>query len=313
MMQPTTLVSPLGTGSFGTVFTWRKTSGVAIKQVLDSSRRDELAHEFRTLKTIYHDCDMSNNMFKFPKPYNYYDSLDGLLAAIAEGSIASLTDVNKLGQRIDGDACVYTMQRVKPIPPRLSSIIVDNYFPPTCKPSGHPGFISRLYLGCLEQKKSRYFSHVNFPLALQTCMYIGIDTNAVAYSMGKLLSQLHFVARMDARDIEFVLAGSDDNELIDSGYYCIDFNQMQHHGNSVTQMIDAYDINDPYYPRPPAYFDLSASNKYNLRGTLQRLWEQFVGGYRCGVSEIKSMSSSDRLLADAFIEGISVLQRPSQR
>jgi hypothetical protein len=305
MSEVRALTTKLGTGSFGSVFTWISSTGVAIKQVLDESRCGELEEEFKVLRTVYRDCDTSNNIFKFPEPFSFYSSLSDLLEDMSESDIFSKSNVSQAAGGLNGAACIFTMERVNQIPKKLASLIVSKYFPAVFKQDERPSFVCRLYLGSIVQKKNnRFFSTVNFPLSLTSCIDIGLDVNKIAYNMGQLLSEIHFKARMDARDVEFILGGASKNALIETGYWCIDFNQTALHRNSVDQMVEAYTVNDRYFPRCPEYFDLVNESLETINAVLS-VWTNFVDGYSFIFGYLPT---ADRKLGRNFINEISSLR-----
>lgn len=131
---------------------------------------------------------------------------------------------------------------------------------------------------------------------------LDLDIEAMAKNMGPALAIMHWVARTDARDVEFVLGGSrgktnpltaiDTDELVDNiqpeytgpasyshdacvcrttQMWVLDVNQARPVGldeEGVELMVDAFRLNDPYYPRP-------------LRSTEHErcVWRAFVVSY----------------------------------
>jgi hypothetical protein len=303
MSEKISLTTRLGNGSFGAVFTWRSAFGVAIKQVLDARLHTELEEEFAVLQTTYRVCDLGNNVFKIPKPFCFYESMESLITAMGELDVLSLSDAVLSKQRINKAFSIYTMQRVNFLPFRLRSIIVSKYFPDEFKKIEHQ-FISRICLGRVRQPPNeRFFCIDNFPLSLLSCIDIGLDTYKIAYDLGRLLFQIHFNSRMDARGVKFFVGGHSENPLIDSSCYCLDFSQARHHCNSVQRMIVAYDLNDCYYPRPLTYFNTDGYSD-GEQNTITSTWNNFRSGY---ILEIKNVCVADGILAELFLNGISVL------
>eukprot|EP00128_Syssomonas_multiformis_P013883 Colp12_sorted_trinity150504_noHs@29443 len=98
--------------------------------------------------------------------------------------------------------------------------------------------------------------------------------------MGHVLASIHFLANRDARDVEFVIGGSN---LDEPCFYCIDFNQMRPHNDDVRVLVDAFKINDPYFPKP--------GSKY---------WQPFKDGY------LKAAAKAGKeTMGAAFIDGLS--------
>ena len=127
-----------------------------------------------------------------------------------------------------------------------------------------------------------YFGIRNFPLCLDQMEEIGLDTKAFASAMAETLAILHWEARIDAADTEFVLGGapclthkplpkfeqlrhltvdtSTDTTTPHHGtgapgthLWLLDFNQCQPiamNEGGVDQAVKRFLDNDPYYPRP---------------------------------------------------------------
>lgn len=60
---------------------------------------------------------------------------------------------------------------------------------------------------------------------------------------------LPILAGLDGRDIEFVVGGMD-RSFREPDFYCLDFNQVSAHENSVDKILESFLQNDPYFPRP---------------------------------------------------------------
>ena len=145
----------------------------------------------------------------------------------------------------------------------------------------------RLYLGKRRDHITRlrpgaktYFGVRNFPLCLDQMEDVGLDTMAFASAMAETLALLHWEAKIDAADIEFVLGGGPclthkplsgfeqlrhlaadtSTDTTESGtdgpvthMWLLDFNQCQTipmNEIGVDQAVKRFLDNDPYYPRP---------------------------------------------------------------
>ena len=105
--------------------------------------------------------------------------------------------------------------------------------------------------------------------------------------MGRTLGGINFLTGADGRDIEFVLGGDPDDPLRRPGYACIDFNQLRRHSDDPAVIVDAWVLNDPYYPRPASVY-----------------WAHFESGYK----EVAAQAGKHALaLAARVIEGIKAL------
>ena len=193
-------------------------------------------------------------------------------------------------RELDSSNAVYLMERIPKMPISLSQSLLRKHVP------GHPDkeiVMARLYLGKDLATPIRFFNPWNFPINAQTYQELvstgdsAADlptTESVAFEMGCKLSNIHD-AGFDARDVEFVLAGSSHSESINNwGFYVIDFNQMRpfpaNNGECASLLSQAFFLNDPYYPRPEQ----------------SKLYECFKWGYRQATTRVD--------LAEAFFSEI---------
>ncbi|CAG8292220.1 unnamed protein product [Penicillium olsonii] len=114
------------------------------------------------------------------------------------------------------------------------------------------------------QTSSRFraFSLRNYPLHEDQMEELGISTDDIqhyARIMADALAMMHWVARIDASDVEFVLAPPHhnghriENLLGDHAMWLLDFDvcrDMSMDINGVEQAVKAFWRNDPFYPRP---------------------------------------------------------------
>lgn len=161
----------------------------------------------------------------------------------------------------------------------------------------------RPYLGSMDGRISRFFSLRNFKFCLNQMIDIGFDYECLAVDMGEALAVMHWKALTDARDVEFVLGSSSTktersaestsaaataataptttigttttaNENFaqrEIRLFVLDFNQVQPitlDDAGVQRAVDAFFLNDKYYPRP--------GTKSKLR---EELWNSFVRSY----------------------------------
>ncbi|KAJ9522626.1 hypothetical protein QJQ45_019704, partial [Haematococcus lacustris] len=142
------------------------------------------------------------------------------------------------------DHAMYSMQRVLPVPPALSSRIRAKFFPAQLRDGlKYKTFLARLYLGKYPQPPPE---SCNFPLTAEMLDELGLPVADIAEGMGRLLSRIHYLAGQDGRDIEFVLGGDKHDR---PKFFCIDFDQMRD-WDDVQQLVTSFTTNDPYYPRP---------------------------------------------------------------
>ncbi|KAF8513426.1 hypothetical protein BU17DRAFT_53305 [Hysterangium stoloniferum] len=222
--NPEWKVVAIGRGSLATVsiLTGRP---VAFKHVLVLQRAPELKAEFEALCSLYHSCN-TNAFFSIPRPLAYYDP-----------------DVEP--------TFVFPMGT----PPGSSTR--------TRRPSDAPvPSLCRLYFGKIIAtggRPNKFFNSANFPLdvARYTQVLSSVTSTTlpsveeIATGMGEMLGRLHWLAGYDGRDIEFVMGGasfSRSTQLITTSK----LRSWLRKKEDIKQLVDAFFINDPYYPRPRA-------------------------------------------------------------
>jgi hypothetical protein len=168
--------------------------------------------------------------------------------------------------------------RIFPVPPAVRAALLCLYAPDEIKIKGaflhdtpeQEDCLIRPYLGRRLGPKDKRplstketFTLRNFPLHVNEMEDIGLDTHHYAKIMARTLAALHWTAKIDANDIEFVLGttassakscireNGGDEEV---GVWVLDFNQCSSFEegtvNGIKKLVDGYYWNDPYYPRP---------------------------------------------------------------
>lgn len=122
------------------------------------------------------------------------------------------------------------MDYISPLPAPSGAHLGAAYFPDLTERDKEGPALCRLYFGKVyPSSRQKFVNSSNFPL--DEAQYLGVravatelpDSAAVARGMGQMLARLHFLARVDARDIEFVLGG---DGYFGHRFYIIDFNQV---------------------------------------------------------------------------------------
>ena len=197
--------------------------------------------------------------------------------------------------------------RIEPVPVWVRGAIVNNLAPKTTKksvllaePANHDCLV-RLYLGRRGHRtlKSGEFRLRNFPLEVDDMEILGLDTSLYARVMAHSLAALHWKARVDANDVEFVLGsnpliarrapvswqqyeelGLDDCKISSPkvdlcrssvAIWLLDYNQCKKFGEDeagLKLLQKGFYFNDPYYPTP-----ISDHPKD------KELWEVFKSSY----------------------------------
>jgi len=227
-------------------------------------------------------------------------------------------------------------ERIMPLPSTTREHLINKYCAPRIKDEAHADVANgdclvRVYLGSTKGKIGQmFFSLRNFKLHLNHMVDLELDTEALARGMGSALAVLHWGAKTDARDVEFVLGSStkktiatepdmNDDEYCYTGpesdviedFFCrmtelflLDFNQVRKitmDDDGVSMAVEAWRINDPYYPKP-------------LRQTEeeQYVWKAFLVSYLAASDEVMSLEGCKGevlALPRKFISRITEVER----
>lgn len=183
-------------------------------------------------------------------------------------------------------------ERIPKVPRAISDKIVDLFCEGNTQlcdfvknnPDDDPCLI-RPYLGRRRRHKqgasnSRFqrFSLSNVPLHVDQMEALGLDIRAYAETMADALALIHWIAKIDANDMEFVLAPPREGQpsekpVFQSDYlgrhstWILDFDccsRMSIDEKGIGQACQAFYRNDPFYPRPGSEVEAD-----------QRLWTVF--------------------------------------
>ncbi|KAJ4267330.1 hypothetical protein NW762_003434 [Fusarium torreyae] len=188
----------------------------------------------------------------------------------------------------DSKACnALLSEKVQPVSDKARSLLVAKFA--RAKGNDQDAIVNdkknehcliRPYLGRRKQdwgSTGRFFSLRNFPLHIDRMIELGLDVESYTKVMAEGLAFLHWVARIDANDVEFVLAHPrptsrphsqfDTSILGPHSMWIIDFDccdpiTMDEEG--IEAAAHSFWRNDPYYPRP------GSDNYFN-----QQLWTTF--------------------------------------
>ena len=169
---------------------------------------------------------------------------------------------------------VLLTSRIPPFSKRVRENLIDLYCPESLRSSiksSEPDqdCLIRPYLGRrrrLEaQSRFKAFSLRNYPLHIDQIKHLALDATLYARVMAETLAILYWKARIDANDVEFVLAPPPTNQSSASGsviesetlgrhvVWILDFDcckPLPLDEKGVEQAVVAFYRNDPYYPRP---------------------------------------------------------------
>ncbi|KAF2489517.1 hypothetical protein BU16DRAFT_598576 [Lophium mytilinum] len=205
---------------------------------------------------------------------------------------------HRFPKRLDHCTSLVT-ERIPRIPRPGRDYLVDLFCPPSRKEftksnRADEDCLIRAYLGRRRRRTGptksalQLFSLRNYPLHIDQMEQLQLDTLAYANAMADALAVMHWAAKVDASDVEFVLApprkpglptSFKSTGLGEHVIWILDFDcckpiTMDIAG--VEQACHAFFLNDPYYPRP-----------YSTAIEDQDLWEGF---------RIRFLATSYRLL-----------------
>lgn len=218
----------LGAGSFATVYV---ISGglIAFKQVAHTDNAEKLRQEYHTLENIYLQCS-TDSFFAIPRALALFNPLteDFSTTAPDANRFRTFRPLVTPGVMAYFQQPSYAMDRVHALPITVRRYLAEQYFPSQV-PYGPA--LCRLYFGkdYTGAAPSRFVNTLNFPL--DETRYTELTTSFqflplvidVARAMGVMLSRLHHLASVDARDVEFILGGDGGAGFT---FFLIDFNQV---------------------------------------------------------------------------------------
>jgi hypothetical protein len=230
-------------------------------------------------------------------------------------------------------------ERIPPLPYKTRELLIDKYCAPRIQAAARADIANkdclvRVYLGSTQGKTGQmFFSLRNFKLHLNHMLEIQLNAEDLARRMARALAVMHWGAKTDARDVEFVLGSSTTKTVAqrpipvhdlepctytgpptnkienffcrDTELFVLDFNQVRDitmDDEGVAMAVESWQLNDPYYPKP-------------LRQTEaeREIWEAFVDSYLStseGVLSNVSEGCGDMVLGlpRKFIMGITKVE-----
>ncbi|KAK3328718.1 xylose isomerase-like protein [Apodospora peruviana] len=173
-------------------------------------------------------------------------------------------------------------QRIQPLPQSTQNLLIDKFCENPClkdvglNDPANDDCLVRLYLGSMNGTTTRFFSLRNFKLHLNQMLDLRLDVDVMASRMGPTLVVMHWGAKIDARDVEFVLGTSTERTYhmqpkstdikLDeplttarpllwrrTSMWVLDFNQVRRitmDDAGVELAVEAVKLNDPYFPKP---------------------------------------------------------------
>ncbi|KAI1377257.1 zinc finger protein-domain-containing protein [Hypoxylon crocopeplum] len=236
---------------------------------------------------------------------------------------------------------ILATERILPLPEITRTRLIEKYCAERIKPialvdPANRDCLVRVYLGSLQGKSGgTFFSLRNFKLHFNHMIDLQLDVEEMASQIAEALAVMHWAARTDARDVEFVLGSSPEKlplstkshaEILkmrpgtytgpvtrdhedffhrQTELWLLDFNQVRAitmDEAGVAQAVQAAMTNDPYFPRP-----------LQENADAKRVWNQFEQSYLDMADEI--LSEQDPTLQELprlFIQQFAELQRKKQ-
>ncbi|KAI1402422.1 zinc finger protein-domain-containing protein [Hypoxylon fuscum] len=271
----TTTYRRIGAGLCGSVWTSapnRVTSccmeqGATVREPTAIKREDggpgrSLLNDYEIHQTVlesYTRCPIQLKSFLIPKCHDFI-----------KGSYKGWETTNILARFPQGySPCnILITQRIPPFSQDVRNAIIDQYCPPSLvdnikADTNNDDCLIRPYLGRRkrgqQESRIRVFSLRNYPLHINQIGELGLDHFAYSRVIAQALAFMHWLAKVDANDVEFVLAPAEDTPqfnsqaLGDHNMWILDFDccrRMSLDKVGIEQAARAFLRNDPFYPHP---------------------------------------------------------------
>ncbi|KAK9419166.1 putative DUF3669 domain-containing protein [Seiridium unicorne] len=303
--QSSTSYRRVGFGFCGSV--WSNSDHEVIDSTSTAIKREDggpgrsLFNDFdihTTLILTYQDCALQiRSSFQIPKCHGF-----------VPGSYSGWNTTKVLGRFPSGyTPCnILITQRIPPVSEQARQTLLDRYCPQPLiqrikADANNTDCLVRPYLGRRklgqQESKVRAFSLRNYPLHVNQMMDLELDVPNYATAIARALAFIHWAAKIDANDVEFVLGSAPDGDIpqFQSKYFgghslwILDFDcckRMSMDEQGVQRGAEAFLQNDPFYPRP------GKDNQEDME-----LWGYFRAAYEEASSFISQTDSqvSERL------------------
>lgn len=220
-------------------------------------------------------------------------------------------DMNKSRFPTGSEPCnTLISERILPLDLPVRTKIIERYCPEKIKnvvtnSRKDEDCLVRPYLGrrSRDARPSPFFTLRNKALTMNQMQELGLPAAEYARAMADALALMFWHARVDANDVEFVLApkgshpdsGSWHSEVLgEHTLWLLDFDcveEMNMDESGIAQAASAFFRNDPYYPRP------SGENELD-----RHLWTAFVQRFLESSRVILGESTLPRMMVDKLEE-----------
>jgi Zinc finger protein len=273
----------IGYGGCGIIFEQAGRSDVikkALKTVDDDLYNDYLSHMI--IEKSFDDlAETFLALPCLPRPHHFVSARD---------STWWDTNIHRFPRKNATHDNLLFAERIPPVPAIVRNGLIDEYClneplkeQAKADPANHDCLI-RVYLGRKRETRTSgaprqsWFALRNFKMDLLRLQDLGIDPTSFALSVAAALAGMHWHSNINARDVEFVLGGCPlethhlkpkvaDLEIKEPAstikpdgetgkavrLWLLDFNQCRKISmdqDGVDEAVDAFYVNDPYYPRP---------------------------------------------------------------
>lgn len=270
----------LGEGQTGTIFALTGTDQVL--KVAKSNRQHQLWNDQLMHKVVQEAFESTGSLLRYDITIPRYGQFIN-----PQHHVFWQENMQRFPTEITGKYA-FISSRIFGLPLPIRASIVDSFAPKDIKAQKdkflalpeNKHCLIRIYLGRRDQREAtRQFRLRNFDLTVGEMEWLRCDTRRYAITMARALAVLHWVAHVDANDVEFVIGSSpmmatppiadelrvlnlDNIGLVTQGLdfhhrsvsmWLLDFDQCRDFEDNMAgleQLKKGFWQNDPYYPRP---------------------------------------------------------------
>lgn len=328
----------IGAGACGAIF---GVDGESVVSKLAKADQESLWNDFRMHKLVAENFrKWQSSKWKYTDvkvpACHYFVPKDDLLYLDNNPSLAEAAK-----ETCNLPTSVLVSERIQPLPKPTRTLLIEKYCPPQVKQMAlndvaNKDCLVRVYLGSLKGRQGRFFSLRNFKMHLDQMEELELDIKELAGKMATAMAIMHWAAKTDARDIEFVLGSSplkavaemsaehylnlpgpvytgplsrihEDFFVRTTDFWLLDFNQVRQISMDeagVAMAVEAIKLNDPYIPKP--------LQKPKVQ---KQIWDEFVEQYLVAAHEIlreEPNYTEVSGLPAMFISGVIDLEKKKQ-
>jgi hypothetical protein len=312
----------VGQGQCGAV--WALTGTTKVLKIMHDGKAEQLLNDFRKHALLLESFQQT------PSKFRRNISLPDLITWVGPRNEMWWKEHTRLFPAGMQPTHGIVSSRIFPVPLPVRSAIVDAFAQKAVKVDkerflsqpDNKDCLIRMYLGRRQQRSmTNTFRLRNFDMTVNEMEFLRLDTEMYAETMAQTLAIIHWKAKLDGNDVEFVFgsapkakmrplaaeleqASMDDVEKLSSeldfkhraiGIWILDFDQCQRFtddANGVKQLERGFYFNDPYYPRP------SSDNPKD-----EALWQIFKDSYLTTSAALTSSPMPKQFIEAVEAEG----------